>query len=110
MTAERTITILPSNEFAIGRLSRSRKRGTATFVVTVPGPGKLVLFGKGVEKATTRPRRAGRVKLPIRARGKALKSLLRRGNVRVPLAIAFTPNGGTTHVKHKKVTLIKRLR
>jgi PKD domain len=108
VSAERTITILPSDEFAIGRLSRNRKRGTATFLVTVPGPGKLVLFGKGVKKATRRPERAGRLKLPIVARGKARKRLLRRGSVRVPLAIAFTPNGGATHAKHKKVTLIKR--
>ena len=108
VTAERPITILPSDEFAIGRLSRNRKRGTATFLVTVPGPGKLVLFGKGVERATKRSKRAGRLKLPIRARGKSLKRLLRRGSVRVSLAIAFTPNGGATHVKHEKVTLIER--
>ncbi len=77
--------------------------------MTVPGPGRLVLSGKGVEKATKQPKRAGKVRLPIRARSRALKSLLRRGNVRVSLVIAFTPNGGITHVKYKKVTLLKKL-
>jgi len=110
VSAERTIEIVPSNEFALGRLRRDSKKGTAAFVVSVPGPGQLVLSGNGVEKATKRPKRAGKVKLQIRARGKVLKRLLARGHVRVSLAIDFTPSGGTVHAKHLKVTLIKRLR
>ncbi len=105
-----TISILPSNDFSIGGLSLSRKKGTGALAVTVPGPGKLVLSGKGVEKATKRVKRARRVKLPIRARGKALKALKKRGKVRLPLAIAFTPDGGNTLVKYEKVMLIKKLR
>ncbi len=109
VTAAGTIAILPSNRFAIGRLSLHRRKGTGTFVVTVPGPGKLVLSGKGVKKSSRRVKGAGAVKLPIRARGKALERLEKRGKVRVALAISFTPDGGTTLVKHKKVTLIKKL-
>jgi PKD domain len=102
------ITILPSNEFAIGRLSLDRKKGTGSLLVTVPGPGRLVLFGRGVKKAIKRPKRAGKVKLPIVTKGKTLKGLLKHGHVRVSLEIAFTPNGGTRRVKHKKVALIKK--
>ncbi len=108
VSAGGTISILPSNQFAIGRLSLNRRKGTGSFAVTVPGPGRLVLAGKGVKKVTKRVKRAGKVKLPIRARGKALERLLREGKVRVPLAISFTPDGGTTLFKHKTVTLIKK--
>jgi PKD domain len=110
VSAGGAIAIAPSNDFKIGRLSLNRKKGTGTFAVTAPGPGKFVLSGKGVKKATKRVEQAGKVKLPIRARGKALKRLERRGKVRLSLTISFTPDGGTTLVKHKKVTLIKKLR
>ncbi len=108
VAAERTIAILPSGEFTIGRLSLNRKKGTGILTVTVSGPGKLVLSGKAVRKASKNPKRAGKVQLPVRARGKALKILSRRGVARLSLTIAFTPSGGSTRVEHKRVTLIKR--
>ncbi len=107
VSAAGTISIQPSNRFAIGRLSRNRRRGTATLFLTVPGPGRLVLSGKAVRKTSRRARRAGRVKLPVRARGAALRRLARRGKVRLVLKIAFTPDGGTTLVEEKGVMLVK---
>jgi PKD domain len=109
VTAGAPIKILPSNVFKLGKLSLNRKRGNATLAVTVPSPGKLVLSGKALKQVTKEAKRAGRVKLPIAARGKALKRLAKRGRVRVLVAIAFTPDGGTTLVKDKTVTLVKKL-
>ena len=66
--------------------------GSATFYIDVPGPGRLVLSGKGIEKVIRRARRTGRVKLPIRARGASLERLKRRGKLKLALSIAFTPD------------------
>jgi PKD repeat protein len=107
VSAGAPIKILPSNDFKIGKLSLNRKQGTGTLAVTAPGPGKLVLSGKGVKWVTEDAKRAGVLKLPIAARGKALKRLAKRGRVRVALTIAFTPDGGATLVKDKTVTLVK---
>jgi hypothetical protein len=37
----------PSNAFSFGKLKRNKRRGTATLIVLVPGPGELALTGKG---------------------------------------------------------------
>jgi hypothetical protein len=110
VTGAGTIQVLPSNEFVIGRVSLNRRRGTATIQVSVPGPGQLALYGKRVRRASKKARRATRLKLPIVARGSALRGLSRRGHAKVAFAIAFTPTGGASLVKHKKVTLIEKLR
>ena len=108
--ASGAITILPANEFMIGKLALNRRKGTATLIATVPGPGKLVLRGKGVRKETVGAKLAGKVKLTIRVRGTLLRRLSKRGRVRVSLTIAFTPSGGSTAFKHKKATLVKKRR
>ena len=110
VAAQGTIAIAPSSEFTIGGLALNKKKGTGTLTVIVPGPGKLVLSGKAVQKASKRPRSPGKVKLAVKVRGKDSKILRKRGKVRVSLAIAFTPNGGSTRVKHAQVTLIIRPR
>jgi hypothetical protein len=106
--SEGTIAIRPSGEFSLGKVSVDKKKGTATIVVTVSGPGKLVLFGKGVRKAVRRVAAAGKTKLPIAATGKTLKRLKARGRVRVRLQISFTPDGGAAAVMHKSAVLIKK--
>ncbi len=110
VSAEGMIAIVPSNRFRILSLRRNPRRGTAILAVWVPGPGRLVLSGRGVRKATRRAKRAGRVRLAIRARGAPLERLRRRGRVKLAVTIAFTPDGGATLAKHKRVTLVKRLR
>ena len=110
VSASAAITILPSNEFTIGRLKLNRKTGTAALSVIVPGPGRLDLSGRGVRKERIRPKRAGKVRILIRARGSAHKRLIKRGRVRLALSLAFTPSGGDTAIQHKRVTLVKKRR
>ena len=107
VSAAGTISVQPSNRFTIGRLSLNRRKGTASLLVTVPGPGKLVLFGKGVKRASRRAKRAGKVRLPVRPRGAVLHRLARRRKARLTLKVAFTPDGGTTLTEGKRVTLVK---
>lgn len=71
----RQIRIIPSNEFAIGRLRLNRRRGAGALRITVPGPGRLRLFGSRVKRAGRRLSGPGAVNMPIVARDKALGAL-----------------------------------
>jgi hypothetical protein len=104
----------PSNRFRLGKLKRNRRRGTAVIFVHVPGPGRLVLAKNAkVRGATKRAKRAGKVVLRIRPRGKARRKLLRLarrgkvGKVRVRIRVTFTPDGGSPATKARKVRLLK---
>jgi hypothetical protein len=104
--------------FRLGRLVRNKNRGTAILIVDVPAPGTVRLRGNGVVKQRharhTRFRiarfvnSAGRVKLPIRAKGKAKRRLNEKGKVRVTVRVTFTPVGGTPRTRSRGIALIKR--
>jgi hypothetical protein len=108
VSADGTIAIRPRKDFTIGKLKRNAGNGTAVLLVTVPGPGKLVLTGKRVRKAAARARKAGRVKLPVRPTHKGLETLGRTGRLAVTLRVSFTPDGGTANAKTKKATLVEK--
>lgn len=80
----------------LGKPKLNRRRGTATLAVTVPGPGRVALSGRGVVAVKKSARRAGSVTLPVRPARKARRRLLRAGRVAVEVAIAFTPVAGPT--------------
>jgi hypothetical protein len=105
----------PSNRFRFGKLKRNKRKGTAILFVRVPGPGKLVLAKtpklKGAKK---RAKKAGKVRLPIRPRGKAKRRLAARaagkgpGKLKAKARVTFTPDGGTPLTKSKRLGLVKR--
>jgi Glycosyl hydrolase family 26 len=105
----------PSNEFRLGRVKLNRKRGTAKLEVWVPGPGWLRLGGRGV---TALPRkqsaarsgrrhvgRSGTLFFALGPAGKAQRTLLRRGRVKVLARISYQPDGGTQRTKSRAVRL-----
>jgi hypothetical protein len=109
----------PSNRFNFGKLKRNKKKGTATLTVDVPGPGKLVLSGKGLVKQ--RPAdafhasvlakavsAAGKVKLKVRSKGKKRRKLNRTGKVKVKAKVTYTPTGGTPNTRSKTIRLVKK--
>lgn len=100
---------IPSNLIKLGKLKLNRKKGTATLAVTVPGPGKLVLSGKGLKKVTKAAKKAGLVSLLVKAVGKAQKSLAKVGKAKLKAKVTFTPTGGTAASKTKSLTLKKKL-
>jgi hypothetical protein len=57
----------PTPPFMLGGVILHRKVGTATFNLTIPAPGKLVLTGHGLEKSTRTLDRGGKIKMPVRA-------------------------------------------
>jgi hypothetical protein len=106
--------IVPSNSFSFGRLKLNRRRGTATLVVNLPGPGAVGLAGKGIvglpaqAKASGAVTAAGPLKLTIKAKGKTRRKLNLTGRVGVNATVTYTPTGGTPGTQSKHIKLIKR--
>jgi hypothetical protein len=104
----------PSNRFSFGRLKLNRRKGTATLIVNLPGPGTVGLAGKGIAglpaqaKASGAVTAAGPVKLSIKAKGKARRKLNRTGKVKVKAMVTYVPTGGTPNTEAKPIKLIKR--
>jgi hypothetical protein len=85
----------------------SKKRGTAKLPVTFPGPGTLVLTGKGVFKQTKTPAAPGTVKMLVKAKGKKKRKLNANGKVKLKVKVTYTPTGGTANSKSKSLALKK---
>jgi hypothetical protein len=49
------------------------------------------------------------VKVPLKAAGKGLKRLNQKGKLKALLKIAYSPVGGDTNTKRRKVILQKKL-
>lgn len=98
----------PSNEFTLGKPKRNKKKGTAKLPAEVPGPGTLVLVGKGLKSVTEEVGAAGEVKLPVKPKGKAKGRLEDKGKAKVDPEVTFTPTGGNPNTQDKKFKLIKR--
>jgi CSLREA domain-containing protein len=99
-----------SNNFTFGKLKLNRRRGIAFLFVRVPGAGRVVLRGPKVRRVVRNPRGAARVRLPIRARPKVRRRLLRTGRIRTRVRVTYRPTGGTPRTKTRRVRLIKKRR
>jgi hypothetical protein len=100
----------PSNAFRFGKLKRNKKKGTARLIVTFPGPGTFSLTGKGVvAERSAAVAGAGNAALTIKPKGKWKRVLLRKGKVKVKIALTFTPSGGEARTATRVVKLVKRL-
>jgi hypothetical protein len=105
MDAPKTVS---ANFYSFGtgkKVKKNKKKGTALLSFGVGGPGRVVLSGKKVKKESKNPQRASVVKLPIVAKGKALKKLKATGKAKVKVSVAYTPTGGSTATFTKKVVL-----
>jgi hypothetical protein len=98
-----------SNQFAFGKLKLNKRSGTAMLTVMVPGPGGLVLTGKGIRQAQAGAGAAGGVALPIRLSGRAKARLVKTGKAKVQALVTFAPTGGEPRTEAKPL-LLKKLR
>jgi hypothetical protein len=102
-----TAAIQPSNAFALGAVTRNRKKGTAILAVQVPNPGEISGSGKGV-KALTAEAMPGTVRLRIAARGKKRGKLTHTGRVKLRPKITYVPTGGDPNTLSRSLKLSKR--
>lgn len=92
---------LGSNRFEVvgpgggrGTVKQVGKNGVATLTVRVPGPGKLTAKGKLIKRTIAKAAKAGKVKLRLKLTKSALETLLKKGRLRVKVAVTFDPAGG----------------
>jgi hypothetical protein len=90
-----------------GRVSKDKAKGTARLGVVVPTPGKLVASGPGIQTVSGNPTAPGEVQILIKAKGKALKTLDKKGTVSVTVKVAFTGPSGSSQAT-TTVVLVKK--
>jgi hypothetical protein len=99
---------LPSNAFVLGRI-RAGRHGVSTYVVEVPGAGKLEIAASAEGKTIARLRRsvtrAGRYKAVLRPSRKGRALLHKKHRLRVQLRVTFTPTGGRPRTTKSKLVL-----
>lgn len=98
-----------SNKIRFRGLRRNRQNGTAVVFVKVPGPGRVILHGRGVRRLTRFARQAERLRLPIRPKVRLLHYLKQHGKGRIRVAVTFKPVGGIPKTI-EKVVVLKRSR
>lgn len=94
------------SSFALGKkVKRNPKKGTAILTVNVGGPGQLTLTGKKTKRQSKSAKAAGKVKLLVKAKGKAAKALRSSGKAKVKFQVAYAPTGGLPVTSTKTITL-----
>ena len=97
----------PSNSFTLSRPKLNKRNGTAGLSATVPGPGTLVLTGRGIKRFTRFVGRAGPVKLTIKGQPRTQRRLGRTGRAPVTVRVTYTPSGGDPNTKSRTLTLME---
>jgi hypothetical protein len=100
--------VRPSNQFTIEKVKRDKQRGTAALAFDLPGPGRLTLSGKGINRATEDASEAGRAMLRVKLRGKAKRRLRHRGKAKVTAEVTFKPEGGKSATRSERIKLVRR--
>jgi hypothetical protein len=100
--------VLPSNVFNFLGQARDKRHGTARLKLRVPGPGTLVLSGRGLWKATRHPTGAATLVLLVRPRGSLAAKLAKRGKALATAKLTFTPVGGTAATQTRHLWLLER--
>ena len=97
--------------YKVGKATLNKKKGTATVTLEVPGAGDGDPFGQEGRQAEPEAlaASAGKVKLLVKAKGKAKKTLGRKGKVKIKATVGFAPPGGSAASQTVKVTLKKKL-
>jgi Right handed beta helix region len=90
------------------KIKLNLKKGTATILAQVSGPGKLALSGKNVVGANGSASGVQVVKLTVKAKGRSKQALSATGKAKVKVKIAFTPAGGGPPVSRTKSIVLKK--
>ncbi len=77
---------------------------SATMMLTVPGPGAIVVSGKGLVGAKYHAKGAGPVQLKLVLTSAEKKQLAKTGKVTIKVKIVYTPTGGSPGVTTKTIT------
>jgi hypothetical protein len=102
-------TIEPSSKLQFDAPVLNKKKGTATMVMRVPNSGTLAYPTNGMSiTGPTNVGSSGDFSLFIKATGKPLKKLKKKGKVTLSPTITFTPTNGNVAASTTKLTLHKK--
>ncbi|HKB51413.1 MAG TPA: NHL repeat-containing protein [Solirubrobacterales bacterium] len=96
---------LPSNKFRFAGLVKNRSNGLAVLFVRVPGPGRVILYGRGFRRLARTARQAKRVRLPIKPKIPLKRFLKQHGKARIRVGVTFEPTGGDPRTLEKVIVL-----
>jgi hypothetical protein len=99
---------VPSNRIRFAGLVKNRRNGSAVLFVRVPGPGRVILKGRGVRRLARSTRRAMRVRLPIKPKVRLRHFLKRHGKGRIRVEVTFRPVGGEPRSIEKVIVLRRK--
>jgi hypothetical protein len=106
--------VTPTSDFSQSGLRRNKKKGTVTLTFDVPNPGELTASGNGVKAASvaqaliSKSVTGGPAQLLIKAKGKKKRKLNETGEVKLNVAINYTPTGGDPSAQSIQVKLKKK--
>lgn len=100
-----SLTPLPSNRIRFAGLVKNRRNGSAVLFVRVPGPGRVILKGRGVRRLARGVPRAKRVRLPVKPKVRLRHFLKRHGKGRIRVEVTFRPVGGVPRSIEKVIVL-----
>jgi DNA-binding beta-propeller fold protein YncE len=108
-TATETAAINIQATFALGRPILNRKKGTARLPVATSGSGVVLLGGRTLKRRMLRSAAGSAAPLTgrpvLKAKGKALRKLRKKGKVKVKALLEFTPTNGSPLTARKSITL-----
>ncbi len=99
---------LPSNRFRFAGLVKNRRNGSAVLFVRVPGPGRVILEGRGVRRLARSAPRAKLVRLPVKPKVRLRHFLKRYGKGRIRVEVTFRPVGGVPRTLEKVIVLRRK--
>jgi hypothetical protein len=93
----------PSATIVFGKGTISQATGKARLALRLPGPGKLVLRGKGIRKVSRKIGRAGPQSLPLAISAKDRSKFENGGGLKLELSAIFSPTGGSSATRSATV-------
>jgi hypothetical protein len=98
----------PTNAFKFGRLYRHKDRGIGALVLTVPGPGEVLLRSKKFKFQANVATEPGKIGLSVlAAKGGPQDKLDRTGKLKAKAKVTYTPDGGAPDTQAIKLKLLK---
>jgi hypothetical protein len=104
------VELRPSNAFALGKLKKNKKKGTARLSVLLPLPsaGSLTLEGKGLKAQHATVTGQGEVKLKVIGKGRVKKALRKKGKRKVQIKVTYAPTGNLAATLSRKAKLVRK--
>ena len=92
----------------LGAVTKNKKNGTATMLVTVNTAGVVKVKGAKVVAVSTSASGARTITIPLKAKKPYLKALAKKGVLKVTFTVTFVAEEGGTVTKSKTLTLIDK--